>query len=82
MLTGTTNTIKILKTSIHHCIREDVAVGTGIEKGKEHHPYLEIIPLRGEEEGEETIEVPQLIILHLPHHLGQSLAIKSSKTRK
>lgn len=80
MLTGTTNTIKILKTSIHHCIREDVAVGTGIEKGKEHHPYLEIIPLRGEEE--ETIEVPQLIILHLPHHPGQNPAIKSSKPRK
>lgn len=82
MLTGTTNTIKILKTSIRHCIREDVAVGTGIEKGNEHHLYLEIIPLRGEEEGEETIEVPQLIILHLPHHPGQNPAIKSSKPRK
>lgn len=81
MLTGTTNSIKILKTSIRHYIREDVAVGTGIEKGKEHRHYLEIIPLRGEEEGEETIEVSQVIILHLPH-LGQSPALKSSKPRK
>lgn len=82
MLTGTTNTIKILKTSIHHCIREVVAVGTGTERGKEHHHYLEIIPLRGEEGGEEMIEVLQLIILHLPHHLGQSPVLKSSRARK
>lgn len=82
MLTGTTNTTKILKTSIHHCIREAVAAGTGTERGKERHLYLEIIPLRGEEGEEETTEVHQLIILHLPHHLGQSPALKSSRARK
>lgn len=79
--TGTTSTIKILKTSIHHCIREVVAVGTGTERGKEHHRYLEIIPPRGEGGEEETIEV-LLIIRHLPRHLGQSPVLKSSRARK
>lgn len=82
MLTGTTNTIRILKTSIRHCITEDVAVGTETERGKEHHRYLGLIPLREEEEGEETIEVLHLIILNLPLRLGRSPVLKSSKQRK
>lgn len=81
MLTGTTSTIKILKTNIHHCIREVVAVGTGTERGKEHRHCLETIPLRGEGGEEETIEV-LLITRHLPHHLGQSPVRKSSRARK
>lgn len=79
MPTGTTNTIKILKTNIHRCIREVVAVGTGTERGKEDRHCLAIIPLRGEEEGEETTEVLQLI---RPPHLGQSPVLKLSRTRK
>lgn len=82
MPTGTTSTTKILKTSIHHCIREVVAVGTGTERGRERHRYLEIIPLRGGGGEEETIEVLQLIIPRLPHHLGQSPVLKLSRARK
>lgn len=63
-LIGTTSITKIMTTNILHCTTEVVVAEIETERGRDCLHYLEIIPLRVEEEEEEKTEVSHLTILH------------------
>lgn len=80
MRTGTTSTTKTMITNIPHCITEVVEAETGRETECPH--YLEITPLKGEEEEGEKSEVLPLTILHHLRQQGPSPALKSRRQRR